>query len=122
MSLAELPGRGQPELEALFTLGGFPEPLFTGTERFARRWSRECRNRLVREELQDLERVDDLGGLDQLILALPDRVGSPLSINSLREDLRRTHKTVARWVDILERLYSIFRIAPFGAPRLRAVK
>ena len=33
-----------------------------------------------------------------------------------------SHKTVAGWVAILERLYAVFRLAPFGAPRLRAVK
>jgi predicted AAA+ superfamily ATPase len=32
------------------------------------------------------------------------------------------HQTVSRWLDIFERLYAIFRLAPFGAPRLRAVK
>lgn len=45
-----------------------------------------------------------------------------LSINALREDLRISHKTAANWIAILERLYSIFRLAPFGAPRIRAVK
>jgi predicted AAA+ superfamily ATPase len=29
---------------------------------------------------------------------------------------------VSRWLEILERLHAIFRIAPFGAPTLRAVK
>lgn len=56
------------------------------------------------------------------MLALPDRVGSPLSRNALREDLALNHQTVTRWLDIFERLYAIFRVAPFGAPRLRAVK
>ena len=28
----------------------------------------------------------------------------------------------ANWLDALERLFAIFRIAPFGAPRIRAVK
>lgn len=32
------------------------------------------------------------------------------------------HKTVSRWVDIFERLYMIFRLPPFGAPAIRAVK
>lgn len=38
------------------------------------------------------------------------------------EDLQVSHQTVARWVSILENLYLIFRIYPFGAPRIRAVK
>lgn len=49
-------------------------------------------------------------------------MGSPLSLNSLREDLQVAHQTVARWVQILENLYMIFRIYPFGSPAIRAVK
>jgi len=53
---------------------------------------------------------------------LPERVGSPLSIKSLSEDLQVAHETVSRWISILEKLYVCFRILPFGAPRIRAVK
>ena len=53
---------------------------------------------------------------------LPDLTGSPLSINAVREDLQVAHKTVANGLNILERLYAIFRLSPFGAPRIRAVK
>jgi predicted AAA+ superfamily ATPase len=49
-------------------------------------------------------------------------VGSPLSVQSLREDLEVAHDTVERWLTILENLYVCFRIAPFGSPRIRAVK
>jgi predicted AAA+ superfamily ATPase len=49
-------------------------------------------------------------------------VGSPLSVNALREDLQVSHKAVSRWLTILERLYAVFRLAPFGGPRVRAVK
>lgn len=88
----------------------------------ARRWSRDYRTRLIREDVAGLERLHDLGHLELLMLRLPDLVGSPLSINAVREDLQVAHKTIANWLDILERLYAIFRIPPFGAPRIRAVK
>jgi hypothetical protein len=88
----------------------------------ARRWSREYRNRLIREEVATLERVQDLGNLELLMLRLPELVGSPLSINAVREDLQVSHKTVAGWIGMLERLYAVFRLAPFGAPAIRAVK
>jgi hypothetical protein len=55
-------------------------------------------------------------------MRLPELVGSPLSINALREDLQISHKTASGWVSILERLYAVFRVLPFGAPRIRAVK
>jgi hypothetical protein len=122
LSAGELGLRGQAELLDLLTLGGFPEPFFGGRERESRRWSREHRNLLVREEITSLERVTDLGRIEHLMLRLPDLVGSPLSLNALREDLQVSHATVANWIAILERLYAVFRVAPFGAPRIRAVK
>ncbi len=75
----------------------------------------------MREDVAGLERVVDLGKLEALMLALPDRVGSPLSLEALRAHLQIAHKTIAAWVAIFERLYAIFRIAPFGAPSLRAL-
>ena len=120
-SLAEVGGHADA-LQPLFTLGGFPEPFLSGSERFARRWALSYRERLIREEVTSLESVSDLGRLELLALELPRRVGSPLSLNSLREDLQVAHATVARWTDVLERVYGIFRLAPFGAPLLRAVK
>ena len=72
--------------------------------------------------MTSLESISDLAKLELLAMSLPLRVGSPLSVNALREDLQVSHATVARWLDVLERLYAIFRVPPFGAPRLRAVK
>jgi hypothetical protein len=121
-TVAELGLRSADDLGALLRLSGFPEPFFGGSERDARRWSREYRNLLVREEVRSLERIDDLGRLELLMLRLPEIVGSPLSVNALREDLDVSHKTVVRWLDVLERLFAIFRVRPLGAPRMRAVK
>jgi len=122
LSVAELGMEGSADFQQLLALGGFPEPFFEGSEVEARRWSREYRNLLIREELTSLERVQDLGNLELLVLRLPDLVGSPLSINALREDLQLSHKTVENWVRILERMYAVFRLSPFGAPGIRAIK
>ncbi len=122
LSVAELGLESADDLDQMLMLGGFPEPFFEGSEVEARRWSREYRNLLIREEMVSLERVQDLGNLELLVLRLPDLVGSPLSINSLREDLQLSHKTVDTWIRILERLYAVFRLPPFGAPGIRAVK
>ena len=122
LSFAELQMKSAADLRTLLTLGGFPEPFLGGSEVEARRWSREYRTRLVREDVVDLERVQDLATLETLALRLPELVGSPLSVNALREDLQISHKTAARWIAVLERLYSLFRLPPFGNPRIRAVK
>lgn len=121
-SVAELGMASETDLSALLTLGGFPEPFFGGSETEAKRWSREYRSRLIQDDLASLERVHDIGNLELLMLRLPDLVGSPLSINALREDLNVSFKSVANWLNILERLYAIFRLSPFGAAKIRAVK
>lgn len=122
LSVAELGLRSRKELDSLLELSGFPEPYFSGSQTEKKRWTLEHRSRLVREDLRDLERVTEVSTLERLALRLPELVGSPLSYNNLREDLGVAHATVVRWCDILERLYFLFRIYPFGSPRLRAVK
>lgn len=77
LSVAELGLDTAAELGDLMTLGGFPEPYLSGSETEARRWSRQYRTLLVREEVAGLERVADLGTLELLTMALSDRVGSP---------------------------------------------
>ena len=122
LSLAELSSQAAADFQQLLELGGFPEPFASGSAIEAKRWSREYRTRLIREDLVELEQVHDLGTLELLSLRLPELVGSPLSINAVRQDLQVSHKTVSTWLMILERLYAIFRISPFGAPKIRAVK
>lgn len=120
LSVAEL---GDPaSLHDLLRLGGFPEPFFSGSERAARRWSRDYRTLLIREEVGSLEQIVDLGNLELLALRLPELVGAPLSLNAVREDLGVSHDTVRRWVAALERLYALVRVSPFGSPAIRAVK
>lgn len=121
-TLDEVGGDAAATLDALFRLGGFPEPFLSGSETEARRWGREYRARIVEEDLADLERVMDVALVERLALRLPELVGTPLSLNALREDLQVSHPTVSRWVRLLENVYMIFRVYPFGAPDIRAVK
>lgn len=122
-SLAEI-GKGgeRADLQALLKFGGFPEPLFAASERSLRLWQRERMARVIRDDLRDLERVREISLLEHLADLLPGKVGALLSIASLREDLEVDAKTVERWLTMLENLYVAFRIPPFGARRIRAVR
>lgn len=108
--------------EHLLAYGGFPEPCAKGDKQYWRRWSRERLDRVVREDLRDLENVRELSLIELLVDALPERVGSLLSLNSLAEDLQVSPRSIDRWIEILERLYLCFRISPYGTSRVRAVK
>ena len=122
LSVAELGIKTKQDLKTLLNLSGFPEPFFSGSDVEARRWSREYRTRLVQEDIVALENTTELQKIELMMLRLPELVGSPLSINSLREDLNVSHKAATSWIEILERLYSVFRVPPFDSNLLRAVK
>jgi len=118
----QTPSRASVTLRDLCSLGGFPEPFSSGSAKWAARWRLGYGARLVREEIRSLEDVRDLDRVELLYDRLPAIVGSVLSINSLREDLQVAFETVRSWIGIFERTYGAFRVPPFGAPRIKAVK
>lgn len=122
-SLRELSKKPKPDdVNALLNLGGFPEPVLSGSKKHYRRWSLERLNRVVYTDINSLENIKEISSIEVLVQALKDRVSSILSIESLRQDLQVSHNTVCRWLDILQTLYVCFRISPFGSPKIRAVK
>ena len=122
LSIKELNIVKQSDLLKLLKLSGFPEPYFAGSEAKARRWSKTYRQRLIREDLAALERTEDLARVELMAMRLPELVGSPLSINAIREDLEVSHVTAGKWFQIIERLYHVFRVVPFGSPKIKSVK
>lgn len=122
-TLSELDPKHQKETtDKLLRFGGFPEPYNKQSDTFYRRWKNERRSRVVYQDLRDLDTVKDLSKIELLADMLPDRVGSVLSINSLKEDLEVSPNTVKHWIEVLESVYYCYRILPFGSPKIRAVK
>lgn len=123
LSMTELTGRPtMNDFRNLLRFGGFPEPCLKGDERFWRRWQRERIQRILYDDIRDLENVREISLLELLAVELPHRVGSPLSVKKLKELLAVSHETAERWIRIFERMYFCFRIPPYGPSRVRAVK
>ncbi|MBU3925040.1 ATP-binding protein [Patescibacteria group bacterium] len=110
------------EFEKMFIFGGFPEPLFSGDLETLRRWYNQKMDRLIKEDIRDIENVRDLSALQILAEILPSRVGSALSLNSLREDLEVAFGTIKLWMDILERFYYHFRIYPYSTSAIKSLR
>ena len=121
LSLYEVnPQPTKTDLDHLLQFGGFPEPFVKGNMRHWKRWQREHQSRVIHEDLTTLEHVKEVSQLDLLAQVLPERVGAPLSVNNLRQDLSVAFATADQWISILENLYFCFRIQPYGLPKLRA--
>jgi uncharacterized protein len=108
-------------LHRLMTVGGFPEPFLEGDEREARRWRRERFDRVLREDIRDLEPVRNIQLLGLFLDGLRHRVGGLVVLSNLASDLEISPNTAKSWIDILERMYLVFVVRPFTNSLPRAV-
>lgn len=123
LSVGELSEYMKPKeaLDLILKFGGFPEPLLAGDEKGAKRWRKERMERVIREDLITLENIRNISAMELLVDLLKERVGSPLSIKGLSEDLQVSPHTVTSWIDILERMYVVFKVKPYSKSIKRAI-
>lgn len=115
-------GASHAVLAKLLSFGGFPEPYHKSDDRHLRRWHQQRLSRVVGTDLKDMQDVKDIDKILSLAEELPNRVGSPLSVNALANDIEADFKTIKRWLIALASLYYCFQIAPYGSVKIRAVK
>ncbi len=108
--------------DQLFNFSGFPEPFLQASHDFYNRWFQERKNLLLREDIRSIAQIRDLSLLEVLSHLIPERIGSPLSINSLREDVGVAFETVRDWLLLLDRFFYLFRITPFSGKLARSLK
>jgi hypothetical protein len=105
----------------LAKFSGFPEPHVKGKPASYLRWSNTYHRQVIREDLRDLTGIRNIGDVETLFALLPGRVGSPLSIPSMVEDLKVAYNTVKSWLSALERFFVIFMIAPWTRQVVRTI-
>ncbi len=115
------PDKLEEKLDRLLTLGGFPEPYLENDESYYNRWKRSHLDIILKQDLIDLENVQQIISIETLIQLLKKQVGSPISYRSLAEDLQCSDKTIKRWLTILERLYVVFKVPPFHRSISRSI-
>ncbi|MCD6039962.1 MAG: hypothetical protein K0S27_1362 [Gammaproteobacteria bacterium] len=107
--------------ERLLTLGGFPEPFLLGDEREARRWRRERFDRILKEDVRDLESVRNIQMLSLFVDALRERVGGMITLANIAEDLQISSTTAKLWLSVIEKMYLAFPIFPLTQKIPRAI-
>ena len=95
--------------------GGFPEPLLLSkNNEEAERWRRQYMFSLLREDISDFKLIQNRKKIESLVYLLRESVGSPLSVNSLSQTLKLDHKTVVRYLSILEDFFIVFQVPAFS--------
>lgn len=104
----------QEAFTRLMRVSGFPEPFLENKESFYRRWQQSHLDIILRQDLLDLESVQNIRGIELLIELLRSRVGSTVSYANLAREVGVSETTIKRWITILENMYIVFRVTPYS--------
>ena len=86
------------EFDALWTYGGYPEPFLKRDARFSRRWRSLRLRQLVREDVRDLTRVQQIDQMEVLVRLLSHGSGRQLVYDTLARETRVAADTIRRWI------------------------
>lgn len=98
---------------ALLEHGGYPEPFLKRERRFTARWSGTRRAQLLREDVRDMTRIQELGQLQVLARLLAERSGDQLVYAALARSIRVSENTIRSWIDALSSLHYGFVVRPW---------
>jgi uncharacterized protein len=99
--------------EALIVHGGFPEPFIKRNNRFTVRWRSQRNERLFKEDLKDLTRIQEFSLLEILARILAERSGEQLVFSNLAADVQVAPNTLKAWVNTLVSTYYGFLVRPW---------
>lgn len=115
LSPAELTKVGlSPDIDRFLQRGGFPEPYLDEDPVEAKRWRMQYVDSLLKIDVLDFENIQNLRSMQLIFDLLRQRVGTPVSLTSLAEDVAISPNTVKKYIQILEALYIVFRVTPFS--------
>lgn len=122
LSLSELKQNKQTEkIEKFLVRGGYPEPFLAATNIEADRWRAQYIDGLVRTDILDFEKINDLKAIQLVFELLRRKVGSPISYLSIAEDAGISPVTVKKYINIFEALFIIFKVAPHSRKIARSI-
>jgi uncharacterized protein len=107
--------------ESFWELSGFPEPFMNGKKTFWRAWSASYGQQIIRDDLRTIADIRNIDLIETLFALIPSRVGSPLSINNLAEDLQVAFDTAKNWLMLFDAFYLTFRLSPWTAKVSRSI-
>lgn len=104
---------GDADFRALWEHGGFPEPFEKRAATFTRRWQDLRQEQLLREDVRDLTRIQELSQLEILARLLAERSGSQLVYANLCSEVGVSLDTLKRWVGALAGFHYGFLVRPW---------
>ena len=112
----------EEDWHALREHGGYPEPFIRRESRFSRRWRDLRRTQLLREDVRDLTRIQEIDQLAILGRILSQRSGGQIIYSSLARAVRVSENTIRKWVATLASMHFGFLVRPWHKNVTRALR
>lgn len=109
------------EFEKLFKNGGFPEPFIKNDPKFLNRWKTLRQQQLIREDIRDLSRIQELGQIELLAEILRHQAGQLTNYTNLANKINVSSDTIRRWIKTLQSFFYCFTIQPWSKNIPRAL-
>ncbi len=101
--------------------GGFPEPFIKNDLRFLNRWRTLRREQLIREDIRDLSRIQELGQIELLAETFKHRAGQLTNFSNLANKINVSSVTISRWIKTLQGFFYLFTVQPWSVNIPRAL-
>ena len=115
LSLAELAQLEKPiKIDRLLERGGFPEPYLVENIVEANRWRLQYINSMLSTDIFEIDKIYNTKAMRLVFDLLRSRVGTPISYQSLAEDVAVSPTTIKKYIQVLEALFIVFRVTPYS--------
>ena len=125
VSAGSVPKLGLPltgsKLTETVLRGGYPEALSRATVKRRTMWARQYINAIIQRDVRDVAGVEKLDQMPRLLRALAHASGQLSNYTQLGGKIGLDHKSVARYIGVLENMFLLARVSTFAVNRLKRV-
>jgi predicted AAA+ superfamily ATPase len=101
-------------IESRLVYGSYPEQLFYETEQQKQVYLKELINTYLLKDILEFENIKNAAVLKKLLELIAYQVGNEVSENELANTLGISKNTVAKYLDLLEKVFVIFSLTGYS--------
>ncbi len=102
------------QLENIIIYGSYPEVITAELEKDKRQFITEIMQSYLLKDILSLDRIKDPKFLLDLLRLLAFQLGNQVSLSELAKSLALDYKTIARYLDLLEKSFVIYNLRGFS--------
>lgn len=109
------------DLTEMVLRGGYPEALSRSNLKRRTVWARQYIDAIIQRDVRDVAGIEKLDRIPRLLRVLAHSSGQLANYTSLGGAIGLDHKSVARYLGVLENMFLLARISPFSDNKLKRV-